>query len=221
VVRNPEKQRAALFNALLGDAPEEQLRVLQWRDFAIDEFKFTDGLAPLLCRLPLLEHLEANLASLTRFDFLVALPHLRHIQLDLWSMRGAAWKSLLGVFTSDGLAQLHSLALRAGPCTSDDLTLLLSHTPSLTSLELHELVGVSSRSFFHKLPKLAETLTALAVSRESWWRLPVAELPSCTQLRWLRLWNLEGLTAADSEAFAQRPCIVLPQLALLDWTPGV
>jgi hypothetical protein len=224
VVRNPEKQRAALFNALLGDAPEEQLRVLQWRDFAIDELKFTDELTPLLCRLPLLERLEVRLSDCTRFDFLTALPKLTHLQLDLWMMADDAWKSLLGVFTSDGLSYLHSLSLRAGPCTSDDLTLVLSHTPSLTSLELHDLEGVSSLSFFRELAKLSETLTELTVRCEYLWRLPVAELTSLyalQQLRWLWLWNLKGLTAADSEPFAQRPCIVLPQLTSFDWTPGI
>jgi hypothetical protein len=55
---------------------KEQLRALQWRQFDVAGLTFTDELTPLLLRLPSLAHLEADLSSCTRFDFLSALPRL-------------------------------------------------------------------------------------------------------------------------------------------------
>jgi hypothetical protein len=105
-------------------------------------------------------------------------------------MNDSAWSNLLGVFVSDGLAHLHTLQLRGGPCTSNDLVQLLSHTPALTSLTLDELKEVSSLSFFRRLPKLAETLRHLTVDCANSWHLTAEELPplhALQQLRELRL----------------------------------
>jgi hypothetical protein len=221
-----QASRASLFTALLRDAPEEELRALQWRDFAVHGVMFTDELTPLLLRLPLLERLEAHLSSCTRFDFLAALPRLAHLALLLVGVVGPAWLNLLGVFTSDDLTCLRRLEVRGASCTSDDLTRLLSHTPSLTSLTLMALPQVSSLSFFSQLPKLAETLTQLTVECWYQWRLTAADLPpllALQQLRELRLLHWSGqesdiLSAADRAPFEQRPCSVLPQLEVFEWT---
>jgi hypothetical protein len=137
-----------------------------------------------------------------------------------------AWSTLLAVFASNGVAGLHTLALRGGPCSSDDLVILLSHTPALTSLKLEQLEEVSSLAFFQELPKLAETLTHLTVKCWHQWRLTAADLPpllALQQLRELRLLHWSGeepdrLTAADRAPFEQRPCVVLPHLVLFEWT---
>jgi hypothetical protein len=218
--------RVALWNALLADAPEEQLCALQWRDCTIVDFAFTDELTPLLCRLPLLERLQADFARCSRFDFLAALPHLTHLALRLWSVDDDDWSNLLGVFTSDGLTRLRALKVYSGPCSSDDLMLLLSHTPSLTSLTLCLLDEVSTLSLFGQLPKLAETLMQLTIECRRSWRLTAADLPhllSLQQLRTLRLlnWSSEKanrLTVADRAPFEQRPCAVLPHLEEFEWT---
>ena len=219
--------RVSLLTALLRDAPEEELRPLQWRDFALNGVMFTDELTPLLLTLlPSLERLRADLSSCTCFDFLTALPRLTHLELHLWDVDDDAWSSLLGVFASDGLARLHTLNLIDGPCSSDDLTTLLAHTPSLTNLILFALEGVCSLSFFLQLPKLAETLTQLTVECTDSWCLTGADLPplhALQQLRELRLleWPNEDpdvLTAADRAPFEQRPCSVLPLLELFEWT---
>jgi hypothetical protein len=221
-----QKQFAAIFTALLRDAPEEELRKLQWRDFAVDGVMFTDELTPLLLRLPSLVRLEGNLSFCTRFDFLTTLPQLTNLDVKLWHMKMDAWTNLLGVFTSDGLTRLCALKLDGGPCTSDDLTQLLSHTPSLTSLTLMALPQVSSLSFFRQLPKLAETLTHLTVECRDCRRLTTADLPPLHALQELRVLRLlewtseepERLTAADRAPFEQRPCVVLPHLELFEWT---
>jgi hypothetical protein len=221
-----QAQRVALLHALLGDAPEEELHALQWRDFTFDDFAFIDELTPLLLRLPLLERLSASLSCCTRFDFLTALPRLTQLELHLRHMKRDAWRSLLGVFTSDGLTRLHTLALRQAPCSSDELVQLLSHTPSLTCFVLDRLPDVRSLSFFSQLPTLAKTLTQLTVECDSCWYLGAADLPSLyvlQQLRELRLRNWPEfasarLTAADRAPFQQRPCIVLPHLEVFEWT---
>jgi hypothetical protein len=215
----------ALFTALLRDAPEEELHRLQWNDFAIDSLELTDELTPLLCRLPLLERLKADLSDCTHFDFFSALPRLTHLELHLWHMEDDAWKALLALFTSDGLTRLHTLELWAAPCSEDDLAKLLSHTPSLTSLALGEMEQVASLSFFRQLPKLAETLTQLTVERVYSWRLTTADLQSFValrQMRELRLINwpsnpFESPTAEDRVPFEQRPCVVLPNLEVFEW----
>jgi hypothetical protein len=221
-----QASRASLFTALLRDVPEEELRTLQWRDFSIVYLEFTDELTPLLLRLPLLERLEGDLSSCSRFDFLTALPRLTHLDAHLRNMRADAWRNLLRVFTSDGLARLQTLKLDSGPCSSDDLMFLLSHTPSLTCLTLGRLDKVYSLSFFCQLPKLSETLTHLLVKCTNSWCLTAADLPplhALQQLRMLRLlmWTSEGpdmLTAADCAPFEQRPCSVLPCLEVFEWT---
>jgi hypothetical protein len=221
-----QASRASLFTALLRDAPEEELRALQWRDFAVDGIMFTDELTPLLLRLSSLECLEINLADCTRMDFLSALPRLTSLDLSLWCMKVAAWTNLLCAFTSDGLTRLRALKLHSGPCTSDDLAQLLSHTPSLTSLALCALPQASSLSFFSQLPQLAETLTQLTVECWHEWRLAAADLPpllALQQLRELRLLHWSGhesdiLSVADRAPFEQRPCIVLPHLESFEWT---
>jgi len=215
-----------LFNALLRDATEEQVRMLQWRDFVIVGLEFTDELAPLLCRLPLLERVEATLALCTRFDFLAALQHLTNVELHLWGMQRAAWLNLLHIFTSNGLTHLHTLVLRGGPCTADDLVQLLFHTPSLTSLELDGLRNVESLSFFEQSPKLAATLTQLTLFEGGIAHLTAAHLPSLLvlqQLRTLRLLRCsergsDRLNAENCAPFAQRPCIVLPHLKVFERT---
>jgi hypothetical protein len=216
---------AAIFTALLRDASEEELRALQWRDFAFNGLKFTDALTPLLLRLSSLECLEINLADCTRMDFLAALPRLTHLELYVHYMKADAWTNLLDVFTSDGLTRLHTLHLYGGPCSNDDAVTLLSHTPTLTSLYLCDLKEVSSLSFFRQLPKLAETLTQLTLNCCNRWRLTAADLPPlCTlqQLRTLRLlrWTSvepERMTAADRAPFEQRPCAALPHLEVFEW----
>jgi len=141
-------------------------------------------------------------------------------------MKDDAWRNLLGVFSSHGLARLGRLVLRRGPCTADDLRQHLAHTPALTSLVLDDLRAVSSLSFFHQLPKLAETLTHLTMSCWHQWPLTAANLPPLLvlqQLHELRLLNWPGLepdrlTAADrAPPFEQRPCAVLPQLQVFEW----
>jgi len=219
---------ASLITALLRDAPEEELRVLQWRDFCIVYLEFTDELTPLLLQLPLLERLEADLSSCTRFDFLAALPRLTHLELSVYYMKAAAWTNLLDVFTSDGLTRLRALKLDSSPCTSDDLTQLLSHTPSLTSLVFSVPRAVRSLSFFHQLPKLAHSLTHLTVACDKRWPLTAADLPPLHSLQKLRMLRLlhwprtepHRLTVADRAPFEQRPCAVLPRLELFEWTTG-
>jgi hypothetical protein len=217
---------AAILHALLRDAPEEELRTLQWRDFDINGLRFTDELTPLLLRLPSLERLQSNFLQCARFDFLAALPRLTYLDLRLWGVIADALSHLLGVFISDGLTSLHTLHLHGGPCSSDALVQLLSHTPVLTSLVLHELDGVSSMSFFLQLPHLFHTLTQLKVECTYSWYFTAADLPplhALQQLRELRLINwpaqwLYRLTAKDRAPFEQRPCHVLPQLELFEWT---
>ena len=220
---------AALFIALLRDAPEEQLQALQWRDFFLDGLDFTDELTSLLPRLPSLERLRANLMRCTCFEFLSALPRLTSLELDLSWMTDDAWRNLLAFFTSDGLARLRTLALHGGPFSDDDLVQLLSHTPSLTSLSLHELgcrVSSPTLSFFLQLPKLIQTLTHLTLECTDWWRLTATDLPPLVELQQLRTLRLlhwpskepDGLTTADRAPFEQRPCAVLPHLEVFEWT---
>ena len=145
------------------------------------------------------------------------------MELDLSDMRRAVWTNLLAVFLSDGLTRLRTLALRAGPCTSDDLENLLSHAPSLTSLVLRGLLQVPSVSFFRQLPRLADTLTQLTVDCEYPWRLYAADLQLLLVLRQLRVLRLSGWRRNDSPiaearaAFEQRPCNVLPHLEVFEW----
>jgi hypothetical protein len=220
----------ALFIALLCDASEEQLQALQWCEFVLVGLDFTDELTPLLLRLPSLERLEANLWCCTHFDFLAALPQLTSLDLYFrylsW-MPDEAWESLLAVFTSNGLARLRTLSLHPGPCSSDDLVQLLSHTPSLTSLSLHELGWqVSSLAFFLHLPKLTQTLTHLTLECSNRWRLTATDLSLLVRLQQLRTLRLlhwpsaepDGLTAAYRAPFEQRPCCVLPHLEVFEWT---
>jgi hypothetical protein len=225
-VDGTQVQRAALLHALLGHAPEEELRTLQWRDFAFG-VRLTDELTRLLLRLPSsLERLEVDLSLCTRFYFLAALPRLTDLELHAWDIKDDAWTNLLGVFTAGGLSRLHALCLRGCLCTDGDLLKLLSHTPSLTSLELVGLRKVGSLSFFHHLPKLAETLTNLTLDCGYAWLLTAVDLPHLLflqQLRTLRLlyWPSEEphvLTAAERAPFQRRPCVVLPHLAVFEWT---
>jgi hypothetical protein len=220
-------QRCALFTALLRDAPEEELRALQWRDFTIVGLHLTDELTPLLLRLPLLERLEANLSRCTRFDFFPSLSHLTHVELDLYGLPKGPWWRLLSVLTSDGMARMQSQELRNVECSDDDLTNLLSHTPSLSSLSLtlDELSAVTALSFFHALASVSPTLTHLTLKCLYAWRLNSADLPllfGLPHLRVLRLldWDPDTLTT-DHEQFApfqRRPCVVLPQLEVFEWT---
>jgi hypothetical protein len=222
------EQRAAIFIALLRDAPEEELCALQWRDFALNGVMFTDALTPLLLRLSSLECVEIHLADCTRMDFLSALPRLTALDLSLWCMKPDAWTNLLCGFTSAGLTRLRALKVYSGPGSSDDLMLLLSHTPSLTSLTLLSLAQLTSLSFFLQLPKLAETLTQLTMNCFESARFTAAHLPPLyvlQQLRELRLLygpKLKGkpdrLIAADRAPFEQRPCAVLPHLEVFEWT---
>jgi hypothetical protein len=141
-----------------------------------------------------------------------------------------AWTNLLGIFISDGLARLLTLHLVDGPCSSDNLTTLLAHTPALTNLRLEALEQVGSLSFFLQLPKLAETLTQLTVECNESWRLTAADLPPLLvlpQLRELRLlrWprmtldQLTVLTVEDRARFFEQPLrAVLPRLELFEWT---
>jgi hypothetical protein len=213
----------ALLHALLGTASEEQLRALQWRHFALG-LHFTDELTPLLLRLPSLERLEADLSLCTHFGFLSAFPRLTQLSVDMWLTKGDdAWTNLLVVFTAGGLSRLHSLTLRGCLCTDADLLKLLSHTPRLTSLELVRLRKVDSLSFFLQLPKLTATLTRLTVDCGYVSDLTASDLPPLTglqELRELRLlrWKADGLTAAERAPFEQRPCAVLPHLAVFEWT---
>jgi hypothetical protein len=221
-----QADRVLLFNVLLSDAFAEvqlQPRVLQWHEFAFHELLFTDQLTPLLLRLPMLQRLAVDLARCTQFAFLTALPQLAHLELHLWYMDGAAWPMLLAVFTSDGLARLHELVLHCGPCSSDDLFLLLSHTPSLTSLVLDELGQMSSLSFFRQLPKLAQTLAHLTVSGRNTQDLIRGDLQSLLVLHQLRVLRLldwpTPLSVMDRTPFEQRPCAVLTHLEVFEWTP--
>jgi hypothetical protein len=168
--------------------------------------------------------MEADLSFCTRFHFLAALPRLTDLEMQLGRMRADAWRNLLGVFASDGLARLCTLELVGGPCNDDDVVKLLSHTPTLTSIYLCGLKEISSLSFFRQLPKLAESLTQLTIECTQSWRLTAADLPplhALQQLRelWLVNWPSEepdGLTAADRAPFEQRPCAVLPHLELFE-----
>ena len=189
------------------------------------ECVFTDELTPLLLRLPLLERLVADLAFCTHFDFLVALTRLVSLTLSLSGIEVDAWNDLLAVFTSDGLTRLHTLDLWNGPCSSDGLVQILSHTPSLTSLEFTGMESVASLSFFRQLPLLAHSLTHLALDCHTacaWSAADLQPLLMLQQLRELRLlnWPTEGphkLSAEDRAPFEQRPCIVLPQLEVFKW----
>jgi hypothetical protein len=224
-----EVDQSALFHALLRDTAEQDLRVLQWREFALLDLTLTDELTPLLLRLPSLQRMETGLASCTRFEFLAALPQLTDLELYLWSMELAApWANLLAVFTSDGLTRLRTLGLWGAPCCSeDDLTKLLSHTPTLTRLTLNDLELVSSLAFLRQLPKLGETLRTLECSNLDT-QGKDADLPALhglQQLRQLRLRNWSGtdgvtsaLTPDACAPFEQRPCVVLPRLEVFEWT---
>jgi hypothetical protein len=200
---------------------------LRWRYFDINTLKFTDELTPLLLRLPSLERLDADLSRCSRFEFLAALPRLTHLHLSLWDIEAPEWRNLLGVFTSDGLARLHTLHLFGGPCSDYDLVKLLSHIPTLTRLSLCELVEVDSLAVFRQLPKLADTLTQLMVQSWRQWRLTAYDLRQLLALQQLRVLRLldwpkaetDRLTAADRAPFEQRPCAVLPHLELFQWTP--
>jgi hypothetical protein len=221
--------RAALLRALLREQSADQLRTRQWRDFDFVDLEWTDELTPLLLRFPLLERLDASLSICHQLDFLAALTHLTHLDLRFWSMNSDGWNSLFGVFTTDGLVRLRTLALRGTPYNGDDLIILLSHTPSLTSLVLDRLRAVKSLSILLELPKLALTLTHLAIECRGPWRLTTADLPHfyvLQQLRVLRLLRWQAakparLTAADLAPFQQRPCIVLPHLETFEWTAAV
>jgi hypothetical protein len=110
-VSHGQARRTALFTALLRDALEEELRVLQWREFAFIDFTLTDELSSLLPRLPLLERLETDVSNCSRFDFLPFLPQLTNLRMPFrWMSVGAA-ASLVAAFASDGLARLHTLEL--------------------------------------------------------------------------------------------------------------
>jgi hypothetical protein len=205
--------------------------VLHWRQFSIVGLEFTDELAPLLLRLPLLERLQANLRRCTRFDFLPALPRLTHLELHLWDMSKNAWEALHAVFTSGGLARLQALALHDDRCGSYKLLQMLSHTPSLTSLTLGVLRAVRSLSFFHQLPKLAETLVHLTIECEFTWCLPLAEFNALLvlqQLRELRIFHwpsghaeADGLIALERAPFSQPPRALFPHLEIFEWTPSL
>jgi hypothetical protein len=147
---------------------------------------------------------------------------LQQLQMNVFDLSPAAWTNLLGVFTSDGLKGLYTLHLHSAPCTDDELVQILSHTPLLTDLELRQLSKVMSLSFFHQLPKLAETLTELTVECESSGTLTAADLQSLRvlqQLRALRLRLWPSVGAVDRLPFVLRPCIVLPHLEVFEWTP--
>jgi hypothetical protein len=118
------------------------------------------------------------------------------------------------------------LSLHGGPCSSEDLTQLLSHTPALTNLALRHLAEVTSLSVFQQLPHLSATLLHLTLECTNSWSLTAADLPallSLQQLRELRLlrWPSrmrDRLTLEDRAPFQQRPCSVLPHLAVFEWT---
>jgi hypothetical protein len=107
------------------------------------------------------------------------------------------------------------------------LAKIISHTPTLTSLELVELSHVTPLPllFFRRLPKLAQTLTHLTLVCGDSWRLTAADLPpllTLHQLRELRLINwpnnrIDSPTAEDRAPFEQRPCVVLPHLEVFEW----
>jgi hypothetical protein len=222
-----QADQSALFHALLRDTPEQDLRVLHWRELALLDLTLTDELTPLLLRLPSLERMEVSLSSCTRFEFLAALPRLTELELYLWGMELAeAWTNFLAVFTSNGLTRLRTLGLWGAPCCSeDDLTKLLSHTPTLTHLTLNDLKLVSSLSFFRQLPKLGETLLILECSSldTDGKDVDLPALHGLQQLRQLRLRNwsggvANGLTPEECAPFEQRPCVVLPRLEMFEWT---
>jgi hypothetical protein len=227
---SPSAKGTALIIALLQDDPSESApsSPLQWRDFSISTgaLFFTDELMPLLSRLPFLERLKISESFCTRFDFLATLPRLTTLEISAWSISEGAWRNLVGVFSSDGVTRLHTLEITGGCCTSDDLRQLLSHTPSLTSLVLHSLCAVDSLAFFRQLPTLADTLTRLTVQCTIHWCLTSADLPplhALRQLRELRLlrWTdkeADGFATMDIAPFDLRPCSVLPQLEVFEWT---
>jgi hypothetical protein len=218
--------RDAFRDAFLCDAPDAELCALQWRELSLFNICFTDQAAQRLPLLPSLERLQANVAHCRRFDFLSALPQLTELELQLQWMKEEDWRTLLGVFTSDGLARLRTLSLHGGPCSSEDLTQLLSHTPALTNLALRHLAEVTSLSVFQQLPHLSATLLHLTLECTNSWSLTAADLPallSLQQLRELRLlrWPSrmrDRLTLEDRAPFQQRPCSVLPHLAVFEWT---
>jgi hypothetical protein len=223
---SPSAHGNALFTALLRDPPEQDLSTLKWRDFSINTLFFTNEVTPLLARLPSLERLEITVSRCTRFDFLATLPRLTTLELSLWRMQVDAWRNLLAVFTSHGVTRLQTLALTGGPCTSDELRQLLSHTPSLTCIVLHSLSAVDSLAFFRQLPTLAATLTRLTVECTISWGLTAADLPPLHALRQLRELRLLRWTDMEADGFAKmdiapfdlRPCSVLPQLEVFEWT---
>jgi hypothetical protein len=219
------EHRDAFRDALLRDGTEAELRALQWRELSFVNVLLTDETAARLPLLPSLERLQANVAQCRRFDFLATLPPLTALEMHLWSIEVDAWRNLVAVFAADGLARLCTLDLHQGPCTSDDLETILSHTPSLTILLLRNLGKTASLAFFQQLPKLAESLTQLTLECTNYWRLTVADLPPLLvlqQLRVLRLINwpnnlVDSPTAADRAPFEQRPCVVLPHLEVFEW----
>jgi hypothetical protein len=82
---------------------------------------------------------------------------------------------------------------------------------------------VDSLSFFSQLPKLAAALTRLTVDCGHVSDLTASDLPPLfvlQELRELRLlkWKPDVLTAAERAPFEQRPCVVLPHLAVFEWT---
>jgi hypothetical protein len=203
------------------------LSPLQWRDFSLSSLDFTDELTPLLPRLPSLERLEITVSRCTHFAFLSSLPQLTTLEMSAWWMPEDAWRNMLAVFTSNGVTRLQTLQMTGGPCTSDELRQLLSHTPALTSLLLNSLCDVASLSFFCQLPTLADTLTRLTVECTIPWGLTAADLPplhTLQQLRELRLirWpDMEenNYATMDLAPFQQQPCSVLPQLKVFQWAP--
>jgi hypothetical protein len=215
----------AFLSALVRDDPEAELRAVQWRELSLN-MHFTDESAQNLPLLSSLERLQADLSECSRFEFLAAMPRLTALEILLFGMKEDEWRNLLGVFASDGLLRLQTLGLHCGPCNSDDLSALLSHTPSLTDLVLGQLSEVASLSIFQRLPHLSETLTQLTLECSTGWSLTAADLPALLVLQQLRTLRLiqwpnqrpDMLTAADRAPFEQRPCSVLPYLEVFEWT---
>jgi hypothetical protein len=227
---SPVSHGNALFMALLQEDPSESapLSALQWRDFSLSSLDFTDELTSLLSRLPSLERLEITVSRCTHFAFLSSLPQLTTLEMSAWWMPEDAWRNMLAVFTSNGVTRLQTLQMTGGPCTSDELRQLLSHTPSLTSLRLNSLCDVDSLSFFLQLPTLAATLTRLTVEGTIPWGLTAADLPPLHTLRQLRELRLirwpdmeeNNYATMDLAPFQQRPCSVLPHLTVFEWKTG-
>jgi hypothetical protein len=182
---SPVSHGNALFTALLQEDPSESapLNALQWRDFSLSSLDFNDALTSLLPRLPSLERLEITVSRCTRFEFLSSLPQLTTLEMSAWSMPDDAWRNMLAVFSSNGVTRLQTLQMIGGPCTSEELRQMLSHTPALTSLLLNSLCDVASLSFFCQLPTLADTLTRLTVECTIPWGLTAADLPPLHTLK--------------------------------------